>query len=118
MFQFQSYIYLCFTIQSPVIKIQQTVGSVTIHAYATCIGDNGPLDDDIVMIGAQFARINNLSTEEITMFEISKEAVGSIISAVAEPSSEEDWEMLVRSRLNYNKYTSSKFLKSTHTCFV
>ena len=107
-------IFICFSFdfpKSPVVKIQQTVGSVTSYVYATCIGDNGPLGDDMVVIGAQFARINNLSTEEITMFEICKDVAGSIVSAVAEPNSEGDWEMLVVLFLFYQSEYNFKVLK-------
>ena len=80
---------------------------MTSYIYATCIGDNGPLDDDIVIIGAQFARINNLNTEETAVFQVCKELAGSVVSAVAEPGSEEDWEMLVKPKPSFNNLKNS-----------
>lgn len=63
--------------------------------YVTCIGENGITENDDVVIGAQFARLNGLIPDVETAFEVFSKNVPILSSVIAEPCVEEDWELLV-----------------------
>lgn len=64
--------------------------------FATCIGDSGPLGKDEVFIGSQFARANNIDLEKEAVFQlVSLNNIAVLSSAIAEPTSQDDWELLV-----------------------
>ncbi|KAK4022478.1 hypothetical protein OUZ56_007940 [Daphnia magna] len=75
------------------IKIQQSNISAP-PVYATCVGENGLAENEDVVIGAQFARLNGLVPDLETAFEIFSKNVPIASSVLAEPCVEEDWELL------------------------
>lgn len=80
------------------MKFQQ-FNSATV--FATCIGDSGPLGKDEVFIGSQFARANNIDIEKEAVFQIVPlNNIAMLSSAIAEPTSHDDWELLVIKHYN------------------
>ena len=77
------------------IKIQQSFNNTTPPVYATCIGENGLVDNEDVVIGAHFARLNGLVAGVETAFQVHSKNVPILSSVIAQPCLEEDWELLV-----------------------
>lgn len=83
-----------------VIKIQQSNCPNTHPVYATVIGDTGPSDVDTVVMSAQFARANHITAAKEGTFQLVKEPIPALSTVVAIPTSGEDWELLVRVKMD------------------
>ena len=53
------------------------------------------MDNEDVVIGAHFARLNGLVTGVETAFQVHSKNVPILSSVIAQPCLEEDWELLV-----------------------
>lgn len=78
----------------PTIKIQQSLNGTVPAVYATCVGESGFAESENVVIGAHFARLNDLASDVETAFQVMKN-IPTLSSVIAEPCFEEDWELLV-----------------------
>ena len=81
--------------------MQQTGCPNAPAVYTTAIGDTGPSGGDTVVLGVHFARVNGLKMGKEGAFQVVREGVAVLSSAVAEPTTEEDWEILVSPCSNY-----------------
>jgi len=82
----------------PVVRIQQYINNeqqASVPVYVSCSGDNGPQGNEVVCIGAQFARANNLKASTETVFQVMQSGYKILSTVTAEPYSADDWELLV-----------------------
>jgi len=62
------------------------------------------LGKDEVLIGSQFARANKIDLEKEAVFQVvSLNNTAILSSAIAEPTSQDDWELLVNLKYKLNK---------------
>ncbi len=88
------------------VKIQQSLNNTIPPVYATCIGKNVLAENEDVVIGSHFARLNGLVPGMETVFQIHSKNVPILSSVIAEPCMEEDWELLVTYNIGFYKYKS------------
>lgn len=93
-----------------VVKIHQSSDQKVNPVYATCSGHSGLANNDEVVIGTLFAKANNLKTGVETVFQVLPHHVPTLTSVMAEPCSDEDWELLVLVLLfNFMKILANTF---------